>query len=176
MAQNILNRIRILGIKAICTLLLLLVCDSSVYATALKANIINPQNQKISLRLAITPKEQQKGLSGLRPHQFSYDEGMLFINNATSTHRFWMPDTYFNLDIIFLDYSLTIIGIEKDVPHHPGFKEPPLIYRTNEYNCQFILETKAQVPFSKQLKIGDKLKWEGTTSLSEIILNTHRLQ
>lgn len=136
----------------------------------------NPTSQKVTLRLAITRDEHTKGLSGLKPSEFANDTGMLFINPEMGKRQFWMPDTYFNLDIIYLDTNLKIVGIEKNAPAHPGLSEPPEIYRAKIYEAQFILETKANVAFSKKLKVGDKLKWIGPISLSEIILKTRQQQ
>ena len=136
----------------------------------------NPDAKTVNVRLALTPHEHSKGLSGIRASKFSNDSGMLFVNDSMGERRFWMPDTYFNLDIIFLDQDLVIVGIEKDVPFHPGSIEPPVIYRTKTYQAQFVLETKAKAPFSSKLKVGDKLKWISSTSLSEIVLKTRRPQ
>lgn len=135
----------------------------------------NPNSEKVNVRLAITRFEHSRGLSGIKPSDFPFTESMLFVNDGMGDRRFWMPDTYFNLDIIFLDSDLKIVGIEKNVPMHPGMSEPPVIYRTKIYKAQFVLETKAAAPFSKQLKVGDKLKWISKTPISEIVLRT-RLQ
>jgi uncharacterized protein len=136
----------------------------------------NPAKTTVTLRLALTWAEHQQGLSGIKPKDFKASEGMLFVNEAIGPRRFWMPDTYFNLDIIFLDKDLKIVGIESNVPHHPGSKEPPAIFRTKTYDAQFVLETKAGSPFSKKLKVGEQLVWESKTNLSEIVLKTRRLQ
>lgn len=143
---------------------------------AITYQIQNKKNQKISLRLALTLNEHSRGLSGLRENEFSNKEGMLFINNKMDNRKFWMPNTYFNLDIIFLDKDLIIVGIEKNAPMHPGMTEPPLIYRTKSYYAQFVLETKTNIAFSKNLAVGDKLKWISPISLSEIILKIHQPQ
>lgn len=147
-----------------------------VYGKTGKYTLISPKGETISLSLSLTPEEQSKGLSGLRPEKMSQQEGMLFVYNSVAPRQFWMPDTYFNLDIIFLAPDLKVIGIEKNVPAHPGLKEPPVIYRTKTYNAQYILETKAGSPFSGPLKIGDQLKWKGPSSLSEIRSGTHLLR
>ncbi len=136
----------------------------------------NPKGETITLRLATTREEHSRGLSGTKPSEFSTKEGMLFVNETMGTRRFWMPETLFNLDIIFLDSNLKIVGIEKNVPMHPGKTEPPAIYRTKTYQAQFILETKAQASFSKNLKNGDELKFSGPSSLSEIVLKTRQQQ
>ena len=139
-----------------------------------KTLMTNPLGKSINLRLSVTKEEHTKGLSGLKPTEFSDKEGMLFINENVAPRQFWMPDTYFNLDIIFLGPSLEVIGIEKNVPAHPGMKEPPAIYRTGIYQAQYILETKAGSSFSNALKVGEKLKW--INSPSEIKSKTHRGQ
>jgi uncharacterized membrane protein (UPF0127 family) len=155
---------------------LILIILPLIFGFASKHEMSNQQNQTLTLRLAITQEEHQKGLSGLKPSEFNESEGMLFINKTMGPRRFWMPDTYFNLDIIFLNSKLKIVGLEKNVPFHPGFTEPPAIYRTKEYFAQYILETKAGSQFSKKLKKGDTLKWKSSISLSEIGLKTHPQQ
>jgi uncharacterized membrane protein (UPF0127 family) len=136
----------------------------------------NSQGKVIQLRLAITKPEQIKGLSGLKPKDFKNNEGMLFVMSEESPRTFWMIDTYINLDIIFLDKNLTIVGLEKNVPAHPGTSEPPAIFRTHTYQAQYVLETKALAPFSQQIKIGETLKFSGKPSLSEIILKIRQQQ
>ena len=39
----------------------------------------------------------------VREADFENDEGKLFFYLSYSTRTFWMPNTYFNLDIIYLD-------------------------------------------------------------------------
>ena len=136
----------------------------------------NPAALKVNVRLAITRFEHTRGLSGIKSSDFPLNQSMLFVNDTMGIRRFWMPATHFNLDIIFLDSDLKIVGIEKNVPMHPGINEPPAIYRTKEYKAQFILETKATAAFSKQLKVGDRLNWISKTPISEIVLKTRLLQ
>ncbi len=118
---------------------------------------ITPYKDRIKLRLAITPTEQQKGLSGLKNHEFQDNEGMLFIYKNEGQRRFWMPDTYFNLDIYFLDKNFKIKFVEKNVPHHPGFSQTPPIYVTQSYLAWHVLELKSSSSISKKLKVSDVL-------------------
>ena len=138
--------------------------------------IKNPSGDEVIIQLALTHAEHTQGLSGLKPNEFSDSQGMLFVNPEMGTRRFWMPDTYFNLDIIFLDQKLTIVGLEKNVPAHPGNSEPPAIFKTSSYNAQFVLETKSGAKFGRKLKVNDKLRFIGPTSLSEIALKTRQQQ
>jgi uncharacterized membrane protein (UPF0127 family) len=162
--------------KLIKNLLLWALLLSSVAESKDIFQMKNAQGQVIQLRLALTFEEHTKGLSGLKSKDFKSIDGMLFVDSQKSAKRFWMPNTYFNLDIIFLDEKLKIVAIEKNVPFHPGLKEPPTIYRTETYQAQHVLETKANSDFSKKLKVNDQLEFIGPTSLSEIILKTHQKQ
>lgn len=156
--------------KLIKNLLLIAVLIPTLALGKAPYEIQNPKGETITLRLATTRKQHAKGLSGVKQKNFSNAEGMLFVNEAMGTRRFWMPDTYFNLDIIFLDQNLAVVGLEMNAPFHPGTIEPPVIFRTKSFQAQFVLETKAGAPFSKNLKTGDILKWTGSSSLSEIVL------
>lgn len=157
--------------------LLFFLLTTAVFANGKEVfSMKNPYGNKIELKLALTRAEHAKGLSGLKPKEFSKTAGMLFVNPGMGPRRFWMPDTFFNLDIIFLDNDLKVVAIEKNVPAHPGMQEPPVIYKTDTYNAQFILETKAGAPFSRKLKKDDVLKFTGSTSLSEIVLKTRQQQ
>lgn len=160
--------------KLIKNLLLIAVLLPAISFAKTAYEIQNPKGETITLRLATSRQEHSKGLSGIRAKNFSNKEGMLFVNETMGTRRFWMPDTYFNLDIIFLDSDLKIVGTEMNAPMHPGTIEPPVIFRTKTYQAQFVLETHAGTSFSKNLKTGDKLKWTGTSSLSEIVLKTRQ--
>ncbi len=155
--------------KLIKNLLLIAVLLPAISFAKSAFEIQNPKGETVTLRLATTRQEHSKGLSGIKPKDFSNKEGMLFVNETMGTRRFWMPDTYFNLDIIFLDSDLKVVGTEMNAPMHPGTFEPPVIYRTKTYQAQFVLETNAGAPFSKDLKTGDKLKWVGTTPISDVV-------
>lgn len=167
--QKALNLIKNITLIASVSLIL----PMSAYAKS-KYQMMNSTNKIIDLRLAITREEHAQGLSGIKSSKFPESEGMLFVNEDVDQRQFWMPDTYFNLDIIYMDAKLKIVAIEKNAPSHPGMTEPPVIYRAKSYPAQFILETKAMSPFSKELKAGDQLKWVSSTALSEIVLKTRQ--
>lgn len=166
--MNTIAKLKTFHTKNIVFSLLITLTFSLVNAATIQGQIKNSYGQKIDLRFAISREEHLHGLSGLKSHEFKNNEGMLFINHEMAPRKFWMPDTYFNLDIIFLDTNLKIVGIEKDVMAHPGMKEPPIIAKTETYLAQYILETKAKSLFSKNLKPGDSLTFIGKTSLLEI--------
>ena len=69
-----------------------------------------------------------------------------------------MPDTWFDLDIFFLDKNLTVTALERSLSRHPGRATPPPIARTSSYFCRHVLEIKSGTPLSAKIALGTKLK------------------
>lgn len=123
--------------------------------------IATPDGKLLKVELALTDKAQVQGLSGRKKGSLKANEGMLFVYKSESSRSFWMPDTYFDLDIFFINKDFVITNIERNVPHHPGRKEPPAIPRTKSYKSKYVLEMDAASPLSKKLLVGHSLKWLG---------------
>ncbi len=135
-----------------------------------------PDGTILRTQLAITPEEQRRGLSGVSSKQFAGDQAMLFVYPQKGWRSFWMPNTYFNLDIFFLDGDLKVLYIERNLTAHPGHSEPPPIQRTKSYLAQHVLEMRADSSAARKLKAGMALRWISPTSLSQIISSIHRRQ
>lgn len=135
-----------------------------------KAYIQTPGGKDIKIYLAINEQHQVQGLSGTRSHEFETDEGMLFFNLNDQPRSFWMPDTYFNLDIFFLSEDLRVLNIERNVPHHPGRENEEKIYKTGTYNCRHVLELKNS-SLSKQIVTGSKFTWTSTPNQKQTELS-----
>lgn len=93
-----------------------------------------------------------KGLSGrekLPPYH-----GMLFVFEEPAKYCFWMKDTKFSLDIIWLDESKTVVDIEKYVSpetYPASFcPETPALYG---------LEVSAGIVEQTGLEIGTQLRF-----------------
>lgn len=129
--------------------------------------LITPSGDVIQTTLAITPSEQEQGLSGVRPDNFSDNQGMLFFYLQDEDRHFWMPDTYFDLDLFYLDKDLKVIDIIRKLPFYIGRLNPELIPRARGVWCRHTLEMKATSPISQKIKLGDVLKWQGGLSLQE---------
>ena len=110
-----------------------------------------PSGEKIYVNILYSEKDQQKGLSGIKENKFKSNQGALFFYAKNGLRQFWMPDTYFNLDIIFLDKNFNILEVAKDMPAHPGTKNPSQIAKT-------------------------ALIWSSSYPISEIESNIHLLQ
>lgn len=130
--------------------------------------ILNSRGTPLRTKLAIGPYETSLGLSGVKPEQFQENQGLLFFFLQDEERLFWMPDTYFNLDIVFLNENLEILHLEKNVPAHPGRSENPPIPRTPIIKCRYVLETRANSPFSKGLTKGEKIISKSKYSMDSI--------
>ena len=132
-----------------------------------KVELITPSGDTIETKLAITAQEQETGLSGTQSDDFDEDEGMLFFYQNAGEKLFWMPDTYFDLDLFYLDKSLVIQDIIRKLPHYIGRANPDLIPRARGVWARHVLEMKSTSEIAQRLKIGDKLQWKGKKSLQE---------
>ncbi|MBT7608315.1 MAG: DUF192 domain-containing protein [Bacteriovoracaceae bacterium] len=140
---------------------------SDRYHIIRKVSLSLPSGKLIDTKLAITQQEQTIGLSGSKPESMTKYEGLLFFYLKDGSRQFWMPNTLFEIHIIFLDKNLKVIGIEKNVPYHPGRQEPPAIYRTRSYFARHVLEIRADSPLGEELELGTQLGWISKISLLE---------
>ena len=68
-------------------------------------------NDTITAEVAATSKERSKGL--MDREEVPDGTGMLFTFEREAMRTFWMQDTLVDLDIAFLDASMTIIDIQE---------------------------------------------------------------
>lgn len=163
-------------------LFFLLGCQSESQSSKknLSISLITPNGEKIDTIVTIDPKDQAKGLSGVKPEDFRNDQGMLFFYLEDEERHFWMPDTYFDLDLFYLDKELRVIDIIRKLPFYTGRVNPELIPRARGVWSRHVLEMKSSSTIAQNIKIGMQFKWEGKTSLNEtenvakIILNQSR--
>jgi uncharacterized membrane protein (UPF0127 family) len=150
--------------------------DSAANQLPKVVQIASPSGQLIKTHMAITDEEQKQGLSGMKPADFSAHEGMLFFYTTDEVRMFWMPDTYFDLDLFFLNKNLKIVDVHRSLKFHPGRQEPPAIARSKHAYSRHILEMRSDSSLAKSLKRGDYLKWMGKSSLLEIESKIRRAQ
>ena len=108
-------------------------------------NVGNNNSQELSLEIADNEQKRSYGLMNRK--DINSNSGMLFIWENRKIRNFWMKNTYFNLDIFFLNNQGEIIEIYKNAK---AFDETN-IKSQNEVN--FVVELKSgEHPFL----IGDK--------------------
>jgi uncharacterized membrane protein (UPF0127 family) len=77
-----------------------------------------------------------------------------------------MPNTFFNLDIIYLDQNMRITDIVWNLPHYTGNVNSQ-IPRAPTITSRHVLEMKSGSTLSSKLKRGDLLQWKSPLSLQQ---------
>ncbi|UWX55703.1 DUF192 domain-containing protein [Maribacter litopenaei] len=106
----------------------------------------------LDIEIAETDYETQTGLmyrKGMETNQ-----GMLFIFPDVAMHSFYMKNTEFPLDIVFIDENLKIASIQKNAK---PFKEDGL---SSKVPVKYVLELNAGLSDSWSLEIGDTVSFE----------------
>ncbi len=122
--------------------------SAAMHSTPQIRQQITLDGQTISVTLATTPAEQERGLggrSGLSDH-----EGMLFVFPHDAVYKFWMKDMHFAIDMIWMTGDGTIMYIQPNVspstyPHAFGPDTP----------ARYVLEVPANFAQMYGIKAGD---------------------
>lgn len=90
---------------------------SPLQITSLQITSVSGQTHSFDVEVALTPKEQARGL--MFRESMGDDEGMLFYFGGDEAERgFWMKNTLIPLDIIFIKADGVIHHIhENAIPH-----------------------------------------------------------
>lgn len=89
---------------------------------AVEAALVLPDGFKVKVELALTPREQAKGLMFRK--ELAADRGMLFVFKEGGEKNFWMKNTFVELDIVFMDKELKIVKVfHRVTPARPGQSE-----------------------------------------------------
>lgn len=116
-----------------------------------------PNGVMINAFVARSAQEQTQGLSGVKEDNFKDNEAMLFWYEKPGPRRFWMPNTYMDLDIFFLSKDFKVLHVERKVKAHPGMEEPPAIAQTPVIYAHHVLELKASSKISKDIGVDTQL-------------------
>lgn len=125
-----------------------------------KKEITLPSGETLKAYIAKTAKEQKKGLSTIKSEDFSDREVMFFPANRMFVRQFWMPETHFDIDIIFLNQDLYVLDIHRNLKHFPAKYPQDEIPKSKEVFSQHVLEIKSSSPLAKKIKRGMILKWK----------------
>jgi hypothetical protein len=104
----------------------------------------------LSVELAKTPEEQQRGL-GYRDYM-APDHGMLFVFNSEDTWGFWMSGMRFSLDIIWFNSQRHAVYIEQGLV--PCTPQSCPIY-TPTARAMYVLEVNAGFVQAHNVSLGD---------------------
>ncbi|MBI3888216.1 DUF192 domain-containing protein [Candidatus Nomurabacteria bacterium] len=111
--------------------------------------------QKIKVDIALTPKDQEQGLSGRQ--SLGEKEGMLFIFNSLGKYPFWMKDMNFPIDMIWIGENEKVVYIKKNATpeSYPGAYGPG----QNDGDAKYVLEVSVGFSDKNDLKVGDEVEF-----------------
>jgi len=113
-----------------------------------EAVFVNSEGQEIKVFLEIADEKEEWTEGLMFRTTLLPDRGMLFIFPDENERSFWMKNTFFPLDIIFLNKDKQIVHIERNA--QPCQAEPCELYKSPK-KAQYVIEVNAG--FCRQLKI-----------------------
>lgn len=106
----------------------------------------------LNIELAETEYETQTGL--MYRTSMKDNEAMLFIFDDVAMHSFYMKNTQFPLDIIFIKEDMTIGSFQENAqPLNEGSL-------SSKIPVQYVLEVNAGIVAKKGLSIGDSISFQ----------------
>lgn len=123
-----------------------------LFACQSKTNTIklNINNTEFNLEIAQTTLQKTKGLSGR--DSLCSNCGMIFVYDQPNIYPFWMKNTHFPLNIIWLNRNGQIVDLKTGQPGDTTILTPSA-------PAQYIIELPVSSP---ELSIGDTL-WTPST-------------
>lgn len=106
---------------------------------------------QIDIEIADDEYQTQTGLMYRKTMQD--DRGMLFIFENEQPRSFYMKNTEFGLDIIYIDSKNNIVSIQKNAQPLNKTSLP------SEGNCKYVLEVNAGLSDTWGLEKGDNVSW-----------------
>lgn len=110
--------------------------------------------------IADTAELRALGLGGYT--RLKENEGMLFVFEDADIHGFWMKDTLFPIDIIWIDEDKKIVDVWKNATPE-SYPETRVPRRPAKY----VLEVNAGLYEKYRLKVGDVLELETATGYNK---------
>ena len=108
--------------------------------------------QSVKVDLALTPLEQEQGLSGRT--ELGPNEGMLFVFDTPGKYSFWMKDMLFPIDMIWLAPDSRVVYVKKDA-RPESYPES----FTPDEEAKYVLEIESGFSDKNNLKVGDRVEF-----------------
>lgn len=140
-------------------------CVNSKFEGYPKGKITLDSGEVLDVYIADTKQRQTNGLSNIKSEDFGDLEAMIFPENEMEERQFWMPETHFNLDIIFLNADLYVLDIHKNIQHHKTRYPTSEVPRSKTVYSQHVLEIRADSSIAEKIKPGMMLKWTSSADL-----------
>ena len=142
-------------------ILFLLISPVILFASSPSLLTIKTPEKSITFNVEIakTPAEQAYGLMDRKT--LAKNAGMLFVYENASELSFWMKNTLIPLDIIFIDASKKIVGIQTMTPCH----EIACPIYNSKKPAQYALEINAGLSKQYRLSAGNAIALSNKLSL-----------
>lgn len=101
-------------------------------------------------KIAKTKEQQAKGLM-FRKQKLPKNSGMLFVYPQKTRSSFWMKNTFIDLDIVFMDENLNVVGTIENMKAHD------LTSRSIDIPYKYALEMNANSIKKMNIKLGTKI-------------------
>lgn len=128
--------------------------ESSVSSPTSENKLLQVGSKIISVEVADTASEIQKGLSGR--DYLDQNSGMYFELDEEKQATFWMKEMKFPIDIVWIT-DATIVGIVKNAPIPTNNQIPTFTSPTAVTN---VLEVKANFCDENRIQVGDKITFK----------------
>ena len=109
--------------------------------------------QSVKVDLALTPLEQEQGLSGRT--ELGPNEGMLFVFDTPGKYSFWMKDMLFPIDMIWLAPDSRVVYVKKDA----RLESYPESFTPDE-EAKYVLEVESGFADKYNLQVGDRVEFK----------------
>jgi len=113
-------------------------------------------NPIINIDIEIADNDYERQLGLMNRQSMEEMQGMLFIFPAERYQSFWMVNTLFSLDMIFINSNKEIVTIHKDTTPLSEQSYP------SSAPALYVLEINAGFCDRHNVKLGDKVFWIGS--------------
>ena len=135
--------------------------SSAEHLKSYPTKTLSIENEQLKIFVANSDNRQREGLSKIQSEDFPANWGMLFPEESMRIRQFWMPETHFDLDVIFMNGDYYVLDIHRGLKHYPkkGRRgiEVPL---SKEVFSQHVLELRSDSPLSAKIKPGMTLEFK----------------
>ncbi|MBI3594980.1 MAG: DUF192 domain-containing protein [Nitrospirae bacterium] len=119
-----------------------------------RKGVLLPDGRSLETFVADTVETRERGLMDFS--RLNRNEGMLFIFGSNDTHRMWMKNMAFSIDIVWLDDKKRIVEILSSLS--PCRREPCPTYGP-VFPSKYVLELSDGASRYFNLRIGAQLKF-----------------
>ena len=107
--------------------------------------------KRLDIEIADDEYQTQTGL--MYRDSMELDQGMLFVFPEEDFHAFYMKNTKFSLDIIYIDADKNIVSFQKNAKPYSEASLP------SNVPAKYVLEINGSLADQWGLKVGDKIEY-----------------